>query len=210
MAKNGRRLQLLANLLESLRDFPEFSDEQGGLLVVHGARAYLLEAGMTSSFKLCTTGRERCQPETLREALYCQVHHSALRLEALAGELGISPSALSDAVNPHGDGSMLAAKHHERVLALTPDNTAVMAFYARTRGEVVIKLPAAGAQVDAATAAVVREFGEFLTTHATARGDRVVTRHEAAQIALEGNEAIQAIVSIIEDARREAEKGGRP
>ena len=164
---------------------------------------------MTSSFKLCTSGERRCQPETIREAWYCQVHHSTFRLEAIAGELGISPSALSDAVNPNGDGSLLAARHHEPVLELTPDNTAVMAFYGRRRGEVVIKLPSGGTQVDATTATVVREFGEFLTKHAEARGDRQVTAQEASEIEVEGNQAIRAIVTIIEDAKREAAGGER-
>jgi hypothetical protein len=162
---------------------------------------------MTSSFKLCTSGDRRCQPENAREAWYCQVHHSAVRLEQIAGVIGISPSSLADAVNPNGDSSLLAAKHHDHVLEVTRDNLAVMAFYAKSRGEVVIKLPIGGEAVDATTAAVVREFGEFLTTHAAAHADRRITAREAIEVEIEGSQAIKAIVTIIEAAKREAETG---
>jgi hypothetical protein len=166
---------------------------------------------MTSSFKLCTSGQQRCQPETARQAWYCQVHHSKKRLEQIAGEIGISPSALSDAVNPDGDGSMLAARHHETVLRLTSDNLALVGYYARAQHAVVYALPSVD-QADAQTAKVVREFGEFLTKHADAHADHRVTTREAIEIELEGQQAITAIVAAIEDAKREAREAdaGRP
>lgn len=160
---------------------------------------------MTSSFKLCTSGKRRCQPATEREAWYCQVHHSKeIRPEAIAAGLGISPTALSDAVNPDGDGSMLAARHHARVLYLTAANLAVLTFYARLQSAVVFPLPDVAAAADAHTAQVVREFGEFLTKTAEAHADRHLTEGEAREIEIEGQQAITAIVTIIEDAKREA------
>lgn len=157
---------------------------------------------MTSTPKRCKAGH-RCQPVTLREALYCQVHHSELRLDAIARHLGISASTLADAVNPDGDGSMLAPKHYEPLLALTADNLAVVAFLASRQHAVVYAMPN-GEASDLHLAAVVREFGEFLTRHAEARADRAITAIEATEIEREGQDAIRAIVTVIDEAKREA------
>jgi hypothetical protein len=152
---------------------------------------------MTSSFKLCTSGERRCEPETAREAWHCQVHHSKIRTEQIADALKISPTALSDAVNPHADGSLLAARHHEHVLTLTPDNMAVMHYYAYTRGEIITKLPVVGESANADVARVVREFGELLTEQAKADGDQKISADEDAKVEREGYQAIAAIVSLV-------------
>jgi len=157
---------------------------------------------MTESPKRCTGG-QRCQPVTLREALYCQVHHSTVRLDAIARQLGISAATLADAVNPDGDGSMLAAKHYDTLLSLTPDNLALTGYMARRQRALVYALPAEGA-ADTQTAKVVMEFGEFLTRHAEARADRAVTAKEAGEIEIEGRQAIAAILALIDDAKRES------
>lgn len=163
---------------------------------------------MTSSFKLCTSGQQRCAPENEREAWHCQVHHSKMRCESIADHIGISYTALTDAVNPHKDNSPLAARHHAAVLELTADNLAVVSYYAKLQHAVVYALPKAGVVSDSNTAAVVREFGEFLTKLADARGDRKVTTKEAAEVRIEGEQAIAAIVAIIDEADREAVDDG--
>lgn len=165
---------------------------------------------MNSSFKLCTSGALRCQPDPdrPREAWHCQVHHNkSIRSEQIADAIGISVTALCDAVNPNGDGSMLAAKHHARVLALTPDNTAVMLFYAQARGEVVTKLPTPGGCVDTDVARVVSEFGELLTEQAKADGDRKITPEEFARVEREGYQAMAAIVSLVNANKARRAKG---
>jgi hypothetical protein len=161
---------------------------------------------MTFSSKECTP-TNRCQATTAREAWYCQVHHSHQRLDAIARLLGMSASSLSDAVNPNDDGSMLAARHHAPVLELTPDNLAVLNFYARKQNAVVYALPSS--TVDATTAKVVREFGEMLTKHAEAYADRAISNQEAEAIRREGEEAIAAIVALMAEAERDAASGAK-
>ncbi len=160
---------------------------------------------MTQSPKQCRAGHS-CQPRTLREAWYCQIHHSAMRLDEIARFLGIKASTLADAVNPDGDGSMLAASHHERALELTPDNHAVARYVAGLGGAVVFILPAE-VTIDESTAKVVKEFGEMLTKHAEARADKVMTRLEAAAFRVEAEQSIAATMALVHAAEREAELG---
>jgi len=160
------------------------------------------EPPVTSTPKLCRAGH-RCQPVTLREALYCQVHHSEMRLDAIARHLGISASTLADSVNPDGDGSILASKHYAALLELTRDNLSVVAFLASLQHAVVHAMPS-GDATDIHIADVVREFGEFLTRHAEARADRVIGTTEAEEIEREGQDAIKAILKVVDGAKREA------
>lgn len=159
---------------------------------------------MTESLKHCTSGR-RCEPQTLREALYCQSHHSVMRLDEIARRLGMSANSLADAVNPFGDGSILAAKHFERLIELTRDNIALARFISRECGAVVYVLPTVS--ISATTAKVIKEFGEMLTRHAEAVDDRAISRLEAAAIEKEAEEAIAAIMALVAEAKREAETG---
>lgn len=157
---------------------------------------------MTRSPRLCRAG-ERCQPVTLREALHCQVHHSAIRLDEIARHLGIAASTLANAVNPDDDTSLLAPRHYERLLGLTPDNLALVAFLAHVQHAVVYPVP--HGEVEAQTAATVKEFGELLTAHAQAHADHRLTRAEADEIGRQGHEAITAIAALLDDAARRAE-----
>jgi hypothetical protein len=157
---------------------------------------------MTSTPKRCKAG-QRCQPVTLREALYCQVHHSELRLDAIARHLALNAGTLADAVNPDGDGSILASKHYQPLLELTRDNLSVVAFLASLQRAVVYAMPT-GDGTDMHLADVVREFGEFLTRHAEARAVRGINITEAAEIEREGQDAIRAILTVIDEAKREA------
>lgn len=157
---------------------------------------------MTSSPKNCRSG-QRCQPVTLREALHCQAHHSDTRLDELARRLGISASTLANAVNPDDDTSLLAPRHYERLLGLTHDNLTLVAFLASLQHAVVYPVPRG--EVEAQTAATVKEFGELLTAHAQAHADHRLTRAEADEIGRQGHEAIVAIAALIDDAARRAE-----
>lgn len=157
---------------------------------------------MTRSTKDCTSGK-RCEPVTPREAWYCQVHHTAgVRLDDIAATLEMRADTLAAMVNPHGNGSILPARYHEQVLALTSANLAVLTFYARVQGAVVYR-PSMDTPL-AQVAAAVREFGDLLSTTASAHSDGAMTPHEAVAIARDGEEAVHAILAIVDDARKRA------
>lgn len=155
---------------------------------------------VTRSTKDCTGG-QRCEPTTAREAWYCQCHHcKGVRLDDVAAALDMRADTLAKMVNPHATGSILPATHHEKVLALTAGNLAVLTYYARLQGAVVYR-HAAQTQL-AQVAAAVREFGDLLTTTASAHADNAMTDDEAAAIAREGEQAVHAILALVDDARR--------
>lgn len=81
---------------------------------------------------------------------------------------------------------------------------APLVFLARERGGVFISLPdAASSGVDLvqALATSIREYGEFATEVARSISDGVITADELARIEREGDEAVEAIISMKKLAR---------
>lgn len=155
---------------------------------------------MTNSPKSCRSG-QTCEPETLREALHCQVHHShELGCKQIAERLGMGAGTLSDFVNPDEAGSWLNTRHLPGLLQSTPSNYAVNRYLASLQNLVLMPLPAVTQLAE--TGRMVSEFGELLSTLAIAQEDQRITPQEATRIAEEGQQAIAAIAAVMDDARR--------
>ncbi len=98
---------------------------------------------MTGSRKTCRQG-DRCEPQTLVEALYCACHHSDLPLTSIAEIIGQRQGYLSDAVNPDRDEVQFQARLIAPLIRAT-DNYAPLQFLARQVGAVIVRLPAGDA-----------------------------------------------------------------
>lgn len=153
---------------------------------------------MTAGRKDCRAGIQRCAPRTLRQALYCQVHHAQMTLRELAATMDVNPSTLNNWVDPDHD-SRIPEDRLEHLLRLTDDRAVYVRYLAELQGQVVFEVPK-GSPRASRTAAMLHEFADLLK--ALADRDDGTTAAEAERIAMEGHDVIAAIAAEIEDARR--------
>lgn len=156
---------------------------------------------MTNSRKACRNGA-KCEPANEREARHCQMMHSALDADALAERCGVNPATYRNWANTDRD-DQIPSRHYVPILSFTADNLALITYWARLQGVVVFRAPANVAQM-AQVADAVREFGDLLTTTAEANSDGSIDMREAEKIKREGEQAVAAILSLVDDSCRRA------
>lgn len=145
---------------------------------------------------------------SLRDALYHTVHDATGGAKALADLIGVRHGYLLDAVNPDRDDVQfqlrLAAPLMNATQALDGVRCCLIAdVIERQIGRVAFPLPT-GANLDAAQANAVLQFGEYLTESAAATSDSTVTPAEAERCEKQGQDAIAAICACVANMRQRA------
>lgn len=140
-------------------------------------------------------------PATWKEALHVSVHRSEQPAKAIADALGISRSLLDKACDEQ-QADNLSSRHLPALAAATSDLT-WLDFLEAKAGRSAFRLPAVNALCSVQTVGALREFSEFLTTVTEAVADGSVSAEDAARIEREGHEAIAAIHTVMETARRQ-------
>jgi hypothetical protein len=142
---------------------------------------------------------------TLRETLYQTIHRNKKPLKAIAEEIGISENYLTRAALPDpeesetGSGCRFPLKKLVPLIRATGDFS-VLDQIEQSVDRVAIPLPKANASQDhiyRMALQTVKEFGDMMGSLDVGIADGKLSDDEIAKISREGNEAVQAIVSML-------------
>lgn len=141
--------------------------------------------------------------QTLKSAIHETIFRSSLPAKALADRVGVSYTTLAEFADDARDTNIPI----RRLVALlsAADNLAALEFLAGLSHCVVFHVPQHSAA--ASTAEAVREFGEWLHSHAAAMDGAALSVDAFARIETEGNQAIAAIAAAVDEARRRVSPG---
>lgn len=142
---------------------------------------------------------------TLKESLYGTIHRNTKPLKLIAEEIGMSENYLSRAALPDteesdtGSGCRFPLKKLVPLIRSTGDFS-VLDHIETSLGRIAIKAPspaATTAEIYRLTMQAVKEFGELMSELDSDLADKRITEAEIDRIKSEGNEAMQAIATLL-------------
>lgn len=144
--------------------------------------------------------------KTLTDCLYETIHQSEKPIEVIAEEIGVSTSYLYNSARPDQEDSDTGTGCRFPLKKLIPlvrstRNFCTIDHIENSLGRVAIVIPMANESLDGLyklTLGAVQEFGELMSEVSKSVADGNLRRKEREQIELEGYEAIQSIVRLIE------------
>lgn len=158
---------------------------------------------MIEGRKDCRSGDKPCRPASYKEALHCQINHSAVERVELALLMGgIAPGTLGAWGNPNDDRNM-PGERIEELLRLTPDNKVFATYVGALQKLLVSEVPEG---VDAAELAELCDGFSSLLRSIGLRADGT-TPEEAQSVTDSGTRLMEAIAGHIRAAVLSAASG---
>jgi hypothetical protein len=144
--------------------------------------------------------------KTLTDCLYDTIHQSNKSIEVIAEEIGVSSSYLYNSARPDQEDSDTGTGCRFPLKKLIPlvrstRNYCTLDHIENALGRVAITIPTGNESLDGIyklTMQAVQEFGELMSEVSKSVTDGRLKSRERERIELEGYEAIQAIVALIE------------
>lgn len=147
-----------------------------------------------------------CEISDLKEAAHCGVYHGpeGSLVPLISAALNIKPRTLNDQLNPN-EPDAPSAGNLAAIAVMTTGHPVIARYFANLQAGFFYRVPK-GPGFDKATAASVREFGEFL--QAVANDGELLTPSKLRRIRKEGSDALAAIKASIEHVEQLAAAAG--